>query len=101
MELEFLNFMNQFDELTENTNVNSHQQHDVKEMSNITIEGKGQLCVEYFCFTDLVLVTDFYQKKIVGHFISEDNTGNYIRIFPLSKIYYSLTNRTKQSSLKG
>lgn len=71
MELEFLNFMNQFDELTGNTNVNSHQQHDVKEMSNITIEGQGQLCIEYFCFTDLVLVIDFYQKKIVGHFISK------------------------------
>lgn len=101
MELEFLNFKNQFDEFIGNTNVNSNQQHDVKEMSNITIEGKGQLCIEYFCFTDLVLVIDFYQKKVVGYLISEDNIANYTKIFPLSKTYYNLTNRTKQSNLKG
>ena len=101
MKLKFLNFKNQFDEFIGNTNVNSHQQHNISEMSNITIEGEGQLCIKYFCLTDLVLVIDFYQKKIVGQFINEDNIGKYIKIVPLSKIYYDLTNRTKQSSLKG
>ena len=101
MKLKFLNFKNQFGEFIGNTNVNSHQQHDISEMSNITIEGEGQLCIEYFCLNDLVLVKDFYQKKIVGQFISEDNIGKYIKIVPLSKIYYDLTNRTRRSSLKG
>ena len=101
MELKFLKFKNQFDEFIRNTNLNDRQQYDVDEMSNITIKDKGQLCVEHFGFTHLVLVIDFYQKKVVGQFISEDNIGNYIKIFPLSKIYYDLTNRTKHSSLKG
>ena len=101
MKLKFLNFKNQFDELIRNTNVNIRQQYDVGKMSDITIVSEGQLCAEYFCFTQLVLLIDLNQKKIVGQFISKDNIGNYIKILPYSKIYYNLENKIKPLSLKG
>ena len=93
MKLKFLNFKNQFDEFIRNTNVGK--------MSDITIVSEGQLCAEYFCFTQLVLLIDLNQKKIVGQFISKDNIGNYIKILPYSKIYYNLENKIKPLSLKG
>ena len=37
----------------------------------------------------------------MGQFINKDNIGNYIKIFPSSKIYYDLTSKSKSSSLKG
>ena len=101
MKLRFLNFKNQYDEFIQNTNVNSRQQYEVGEMYDITIESEGQLCVEYFCFTQLALIIHLYQKKIVGQFVSKDHIGKYVKIFPHSKIYYNLEKKIKSLSLKG
>ena len=91
MEMKFINFKNQFEEFIQNTNVNSRQKYDTGELSGLVVKGEGQLCVEYFCFTHLNLMVDLKQSNITGQFIKKDDIGNYIELFPLSKIHYDLT----------
>ena len=101
MKIKFINLKNQFKEFIQNTNVNSRQQYAVGELSGLVVEGKGQLCVEHFCFTQLNLVVDLKQNNVIGNFIKQDDIGDYIELFPLSKIHYDLKSTVKSASMKG
>ena len=101
MEMKFINFKNQFEEFIQNTNVNSRQKYDTGELSGLVVQGEGQLCVEYFCFTQLNLMVDLKQSNITGQLIKKDDIRNYIELFPLSKIHYDLASTVKLAHMKG
>ena len=101
MEIKFINFENKFKEFIQNTNINSRQQYDIGDLSGLEVEAKGQLCVEYFCFTELNLMVDLKQNNITGQFIQKDDIGNYIELLPLSKIHYDLSSAIKSAHVKG
>ena len=101
MEIKFINLKNQFEKFIQNTNVNSRQKYDTGELSGLIVEGEGQLCVEYFCFTQMNVMVDLKQNRITGQFIKKDDIGNYIKLFPLSKLHYDLASTVKSAHMKG
>ena len=46
-------------------------------------------------------MVDLKQNSITGQFIKKDDIGNYIKLFPLSKIHYDLKSTVKSASIKG
>ena len=46
-------------------------------------------------------MVDLKQSNITGQFIKKDDIGNYIELFPLSKIHYDLASTVKSVHMKG
>ena len=88
MRLKFMNFKKTYDEFIAKTHANSSEQYRPSELSHVTIKGKGKLCTECFCFKKAALIIDLTKYIIIGQFTKKENIGNYIKISPLSSIYF-------------
>ena len=101
IELKFMNFKNQHDEFIRNTHVNIYPRYMLGELSGVAVEGKGQLCVDFFCFSQVKFFVDIYQKKIYGQFTRKNEIGNYIQIPTLSMIDYDIEGESKLINMEG
>ena len=101
IELKFMNFKNQHDEFIRNTHVNIYPQYMLGELSGVAVEGKGQVCVDFFCFSQVKFFVDIYQKKIYGQFTRKNEIGNYIQIPALSMIDYDIEGESKLINMEG
>ena len=101
MMIHFMNFRNEYNKFIQNTHVNRHWQYAASNLSGVAVEGKGKVCIHYFCFNQITIAIDLKQKKVVGKFTKQDNVGNYIKISQSTRFYYDLTKNTKSLMIKG
>ena len=101
MRMSFMNFKNEYNEFIQNTHVSRHWQYAASNLSGVAVEGKGKVCLHYFCFNQITIAMDLKQKKVVGQFTKKDNLGNYIKIYQSTRFYYDLTNNTNSLMIKG
>ena len=101
IKLKFMNFKNQHDEFIRNTHVNKYPRYMFGELSDVAVEGKGQVCVDFFCFSQIKFIADIYQKRIYGQFTRKNEIGNYIQISALSMIVYDIEGGSKSINMEG
>ena len=98
MRLKFMNFKKTYGEFIAKTHANSSEHYRPGALSHVTIKGRGKLCTEYFCFIEIALTIDLSKNMIIGQFTKKENIGNYLKIYPLSNIYYY---QNKSVTMKG
>ena len=101
IELRFMNFKNQHDEFIQNTRLIIHQRYMFGELSDVAFEGKGKVCVGFFCFSQMKFFVDIYQKRIYGQFTQKNSIGNYIYISALSMLDYDIKGENKSINMEG
>ena len=101
IELRLMNFKNQHDEFIQNTHLDIYQLYKYVKLSDVVVEGEGNVCVDFFCFSRTKLAVNIIQKKIYGQFTRKTNIGNYIQISALSVIDYDIQGESKSINIKG
>ena len=101
IELRFMNFKNQHDDFIQNTHLVIYQRYMFGELSDVAVEGRGKVCVDFFCFNQMKFILDIYQRKIYGQFTQKNSIGDYIQISALSMIDYNIEGERKSINLEG
>ena len=71
------------------------------ELFDVVVEGKGKICVDFFCFNQMKFIVHICQKRIYGQFTQKNSIGDCIQIPALSMIEYDIEGERKLINMEG